>query len=103
MINTLNGWYKNVKIYIPLSTQGGGLENVIALANEISTDYNEVGLSVNFVNFTVSDIQSLSAMVSPKIHIMCWTINDKEIYKQYLPYVNGITSDKISTYLLDIN
>lgn len=100
MIDTLIEWNKKVKIVIPVSSSSD-LDRLIAFANRKKTDFNEIGFSLATSAFTVQGIQDFISLIPASMFIHCWTVDDKETYYNYLPYVTGIYSNKLSTYLLE--
>lgn len=92
--NKILSFYKYSKIVIV--TSDSDLTNVINFANNIKTDYNKVGLQVNYSNFTTSQINQIIQNLNPEIKFEVWTIDNLQTCKEYMPYVSGITSNKYS-------
>ena len=87
-------WYKKSKLSIVASTSD--LTSTITLANSIQTDYNNVSIDCLYSNFTIEQLKTYNSQLNVGVTIEVWTIDDIEEYKNYLPYVSGITSNKIS-------
>lgn len=65
----------------------------IAEANAIKTDDNTVSIDFNYEAVSTSDLISAKANANDDIQFEVWIIDNATTYKNYLPYVNGITSN----------
>ena len=70
------------------------------IATRCKNDYNKIILNINYQSITIDQLISLNKSLPENVFVQVWTIDDIEIYKQYLPYVYGITSNKINEYML---
>ena len=69
--------------------------NVVSMLNNYSSQYPaaEFTANVNSTYVTPSDVQTINSQVSGRTGVEVWIINNYKSYKEYLPYVAGITSD----------
>lgn len=76
-----------------------GLDSAIAVCESLKTPTNIVSLDLYNTNFSYSDIIDISADLSNDVEIEVWVPDTVSEWKLYLPYVNGITSNFISSFI----
>lgn len=70
--------------------------DVVSRLNGLKTDYNQVSGNFKVETVPVSDIIEFSKDLAPGVDVEVWTVDNKETYLEYLPYVSGITSNRLS-------
>lgn len=96
----INNWYPNAKYSVVLNTGATApteaqIQAVVDFANQNKTVNNYISIDVNHSYFTVEQLASLSAQLTHGVQLECWTIDDVTRYKEVLPYLCAITSNKI--------
>ena len=89
-------YYPNAEISIIRDSS----ESSIAMANALKTPSNKVSISLNSSNVGVSELKTIYGQLNPGVEVFVYTINSVSVYKNYIPYVKSITSDKVSEYML---
>ena len=76
--------------------------NVVSMLNNYSSQYPaaEFTANVNSTYVTAADVQAINSQVSGRTGVEVWTINNYKSYKDYLPYVSGITSDNYNEAMI---
>jgi len=69
---------------------------LVTEVNSLKTASNEIRLSLDYSNTLVSDIETYSVRLKPGIVIEVWTVDDIKAFKEYLPFVAAITSNRYS-------
>jgi glycerophosphoryl diester phosphodiesterase len=92
--------YSDVNIMASFSNLDDG---EIAIINSWKTNKNHVCIAIDYHNKTVADIISLRNKLTVGVEICVYTIDDKSTYLQYMPYVDNISSNKISELMLSID
>jgi hypothetical protein len=92
--NKILEWYKKSKLSIV--TSANDLTDTITLANSIQSDFNQISIDCLYSNFTFEQLAQYNEQLNPGVTIELWTIDNIDDFKSYLPYVSGITSNKIS-------
>lgn len=90
---TILEWDKFASICILDTSIDAGL---VAEANALKTDYNEIRLGLDYRTSEVADILSQVGGLKPGILIDVWTVDSFLVFQEYLPYVAGITSNRWS-------
>ena len=69
--------------------------NVVSMLNNYSSQYPdaEFTANVNSTYATVANVQTINNQISGRTGVEVWIVNNYKSYKDYLPYVAGITSD----------
>lgn len=70
--------------------------DVVSRLNALKTDYNKVVVNLNQSSAPVTDIIQYSKDLLPGVEVEVWTIDSQAIYREYFPYVAGITSNRLS-------
>lgn len=70
--------------------------DVVSRLNALKTDYNKVVVNLNQSSAPVTDIIQYSKDLLPGVEVEVWTIDSSDAYVSYLPYVSGITSNRLS-------
>ena len=84
----------NVYLMItPTSTDADS--EAVALCNELKTSTNNVDLSLNYYTHNTDLVQSLQSQLKDDVNVVVYTVDNSTTYYNYLPYVKGITSNKI--------
>ena len=91
--NKVLEFYSKAKIVLVVSSSD--LTPAINFAKEIKTEYNSVSIDFNYNLVTVEQLQTYLEEAPVNIKFEIWTVDDKETYKKYLPFVSAITSNKI--------
>lgn len=96
----ISSWYPNAKYSVVLNTgttapTEAQIQAVVDFANNNKTVNNYISIDVNHSHFTVEQLASLSAQLTHGVQLECWTIDNTTRYKEVLPYLCGITSNKI--------
>lgn len=96
----ISSWYPNAKYSVVLNTgttapTEAQIQAVVDFANNNKTVNNYISIDVNHGHFTVEQLASLSAQLTHGVQLECWTIDNTTRYKEVLPYLCGITSNKI--------
>lgn len=91
--NIILTWYNKAKI--ALVTEADDLTSVITQANNLKTELNEISIDCKYTNTTTDEIASSNLLLQNGVTIEIWTLDDVSSYKNYLPYVSAITSNKI--------
>lgn len=91
----LNFYDKSVIVYNVNNTTD--LQSIIdTKLPYIDPDANYV-LSLNYANIATSDISDFNEDLSNfNVKTFAWTIDNTEVYKSYIPYVDGIISNKLT-------
>lgn len=79
-----------------LMSETRNLQYCAAVANTIKTPLNSISIDCSHYRITVDQLLACMATVKPGITFEACTVNSVSAYKKYLPYVDGITSDKWS-------
>lgn len=86
-------WYNRAKIVLVASSND--LTSFITEANEIKTDLNSVSIDFNYSNITTSQIETYLSSLNTGIELEAWTIDSATSYEDYMPYLKGITSNRL--------
>lgn len=92
-INKVLNWYS--KANIAIVTAEDSLGSVIATANSVKTDSNKISIDCYTNNTSVSEVADAMAYLNKDISIEIWTVDNVTDYLLYLPYVSGITSNRL--------
>lgn len=79
-----------------LMSETRNLQYCITVANAVKTTMNTVSINCSHYRMTVDQLLASMGTVKAGITFEACTVNSVAAYKKYLPYVNGITSDKWS-------
>lgn len=75
-------------------------EALVSEANALKTSSNDVRLSVDYSSTSVNEIIAAASGLAPGISVEVWTIDSQNVCREYLPFVNGITSNRYSEPML---
>lgn len=94
--------YESIHSQDPYATifviaQPENLNHAITFCNTIKTANNTVTLYLNYALYQYTELPTIQQSLNSDINIGVWTIDYIPTYKQYLPYVCAITSNKISS------
>ena len=98
-VDALLAWYDKVSMGILANSTISSTE--ISLANGAYNGKNYVFIDAARSNNTTSDVATAKGSLSVGVKIELWTIDDVTQYKSYFPYVSGITSNKLSQYIVN--
>lgn len=99
VITKILEWYKYSTICVNLGNMEG-LTSLINTYSQYQTDYNKFIVTLNYSNFSVSDVITIRNTLPPSFDFAIWTIDDQTNYEKYLPYCNIILSNKLSPYII---
>ena len=99
LYNTINNSDPNAQYMIIPQTRNI-INDVIALCNNLNSDTNTIELYLNYGVYSTSDILTYQEQLDSDINVAVWTIDYLPTCKEYLPYVTGICSNKISSNYL---
>lgn len=73
------------------------LDSYITWMSSVLTNDCEIIFAVDHVTMTVDELKAynLRLAANRNVHILVWTIDDPSVYKDYMPYAWGITSNKL--------
>lgn len=91
--NDIKAFYPKAKFAITVNTNQ--LETTINEANTIVDNYCEVIVNFNYENIPYGSIESTFTNLDNRCKLGVWTIDNATTYKNYLPLVDYITSNKI--------
>lgn len=74
--------------------------NLINFAHSISTSTNKIILDIDITQNPLDSVVHYLPQLKDNEKFGIWTINNKKDFKSYMPYVESITSDKISEIML---
>lgn len=74
--------------------------NAINIAKSFQTDFNHLYVAINYTTITPEELRDFSKLSNGRVQLSVWTIDDKNIINNYLPYAAIITSNKISFNML---
>ena len=94
-IAKIQGFYANARIFL-LATSSAEFTSQLALAESIITDKNEVIVAFNYEIVTAENIPTYMQNIDPRVKLGVWTIDYASVALQYIPYVDYITSNKLS-------
>lgn len=86
--------YNKAKLVL-LADSYANTVTAISNANAIKTDLNSVSVDFLFTTVSVSDLVNLQATANSGIEFEAWTLDTTGVYKSYMPFVSGITSNKV--------
>lgn len=86
-------WYKKANIVLVISSND--LTSAITEANDIKTDNNSISIDFNYSNITTSQIETYLSSLNTGIELEAWTIDSATSYEDYMPYLKGITSNRL--------
>lgn len=98
-IDIVQNWYDKSAIGILFYTAISSTQ--IDLANNAYNGKNYVFLDVDQNRTNDVDLAANNALLNKGVKIEIWSVNNEFYYNKYKPYVNGITSDKLSQYIVD--
>lgn len=70
------------------------LQTCAALANAVKTVQNTVSIDCSYYRVTIEQLLACKSTLNAGIFFEACTVNSAAAYKKFLPYVDGITSDK---------
>lgn len=91
--NDIKTFYKKSKIAITVNT--ADLTTTISEANQMIDDNCEIYINFNYTNISVETLLTLLSTIDNRVKLGIWTVDDATTYKQYLPYVSAITSNRL--------
>ena len=94
------GWDSAADLVL-VATSKERLDNAVPIANALKTSANQFHIDVEMSLFTPQWYKSALSQLVPGVTFEVYSVNGKATYLKYLPYVTGITSDKLC--LNDIN
>ena len=86
----------NYKAEILIVTESTNVESIVALINANKTNFNKFSIDTNHVNYSIESLNSLVDGLPSDVHVEVWTIDNVNTFKQFMPYVSGITSNDYS-------
>ena len=98
-IDIIQNWYDKSAIGILFYTAISSTQ--IDLANNAYNGKNYVFLDVDQNRTDAADLAANNVLLNPGVKIEIWVVNSETYYNKYKPYVNGITSDKLSQSIID--
>lgn len=99
LVQRVQSYYPNARILL-LATSMAELASQIAVANSIVTDLNEVVVSFNYGITNTTDIVDYILSADKRVKFSTWLINFANVALEWFPYVDYITSDKISNKVI---
>ena len=84
--------------YIMLMANETTISGAINFANTIITPYNRVDITVNSTKFTPTDLKTHLLSMKAGVNFSTYVIDNVATAREYLPYVNSITSNTISSF-----
>lgn len=91
--NNIKAFYPKAKFGITVNTNQ--LDTTINEANTIIDNECEVIVNFSYENIPYDSIESTFTNLDNRCKLGAWTIDDVDVYKNYLPLVDYITSNKI--------
>lgn len=91
-------WYPGSEIN--LISSAPDLTERIEMAYEFKTPENRVSVNGYYRRFTLEQIIEYGRRLPKGVGLEFWTVDDVEVYRQLLPYVTALTSNKLSYMLL---
>jgi uncharacterized membrane protein len=71
------------------------LQSCITTANALKTDLNTVSIDLAVKRISMAELIAAASKVKPGITFEVWSVNNSSDYKALLPYLSGITSDRL--------
>lgn len=99
LMNKILAWYPKAKIAVTVSTTD--FSAIINECNTVVTDVNEIMINFNYGPIAAASIPSTFANLDKRVKLGIWTNDNVNSTLAYQPYVDAITSNKIS--IVDIN
>ena len=86
----------NPKARIGVVTEASDVSSIITLINANKTNFNKFFIDAKYTSISVGSLNNICADLPIDIQIEMWTIDNIDTYKDYMPYVAGITSNAYS-------
>lgn len=73
------------------------LDQYIAWMSSVLTSDCELIFAIDYTKITVDEVKAYNLQIANNrnVHILVWTIDDPSVYRNYMPYAWGITSNKL--------
>ena len=97
-IDTVLRWHPYAEIN--LVNMSRDLTEFIEQAASVRTPYNKVSINGHYRFFTVEQLIEYNRMIPRGIGLEFWTVDNIHIYKEFMPYATGLTSNKLSFQML---
>ena len=87
-------WYPKSQVSCVKSTTN--VDEIVTWANALKDGDARLSVDLNYEVLDIDAVMAIRAALPNNVGIELWTIDDKTVYERYLPYVNAITSNKVS-------
>ena len=87
--------YDDHCVLMPTLSDPNYIDSFITWAKAVITPDTKIIFALNYTAFSVQDIIAINKRLPERnIGVAVWTIDNLNVYRQYLPYVQGILSNK---------
>lgn len=94
-IDRIQTFYENARILLT-ATSASELQSQLALAETIVTNFNEVIVAFSFGIVEAVNVPTYTQNIDPRVKLCAWVIDYASVALQYIPYVDYITSNKVT-------
>ena len=95
LTDPIRTWDANASFTYVLTTVPTDFATVVSALDALKTETNTVSIDLNCAVISAQDMPIYTSQLTPNVDLEIWTVNGISEWQAYLPYVVGITSNKI--------